>query len=319
MATAPRFNFSQEDTSYDDDSWLYLSRSTRGARVYGDAAKRSLPHDGFNLEYNSTDKMLLEKAKLEVRQSLERARTNLGIESTQDISPSDAIGAVIPRHFLEQFHEYLQSSLDKDERQSWSFQDIGSFIRCESLMRLFSCSESELRDFGVGVHIFNQYKVVRQALTKSDQPASSRKVIDGAAQLPACSFDPIIQDAIDALNKHLTWLFFVRGNSWADVDDDKIPNCSPLFKEYGMKMTPTKDKKLKPVFHVMAVIGAGYITYVTPDLVGLKLSEMLKKAIEHVSPNDQKALRATMALFIIDRGYLELCQAQGVEVAKDKM
>ncbi len=45
--------------------------------------------------------------------------------------------------------------------------------------------------------------------------------------------------------------------SWEDLDDDKIPNFLPLWKKYGMKQTPTKDKKLKPVMHVMALIGAG--------------------------------------------------------------
>ena len=180
-------------------------------------------------------------------------------------------------------------------------------------MRLYSTSETELSEFGVGEELLLSYKRVRDALTKADRPPSDRTVVDGGAQLPACSFDPIIQEAINTLNKHLTWMFFVAGTSWADLDDDKIPNCSPLWKQYGMKMTPTKDKKLKPVFHVMALIGAGYISYVTPDLLHLKLRDMMKKAIKHVTPAGQASLRASLAFFI-NRGYLELFQAQGVKI-----
>ncbi len=109
---------------------------------------------------------------------------------------------------------------------------------------------------------------MRAALTKADQPASNWKVSNGA-QLPADTFDPTIQYSIDSLNKHLTLLLFISGVRWANIDNDKIPNCSPLWKMYGMKMTPTKDKKLKPVIHVMVLIGDGYVSYVTPDLLHL--------------------------------------------------
>ena len=83
-------------------------------------------------------------------------------------------------------------------------------------------------------------------------------------------------------------MFFVPGISWCDLNDDKIPNSSPLWKQHGMKQTPTKDKKLKPVHHVMALIGAGYVCYVAPDLLKMKLGEMLKKAINHVLPHRQE-------------------------------
>ena len=96
-----------------------------------------------------------------------------------------------------------------------------------------------------------------------------------------------------------------RGESSNDTSEEK--------KLFGMKMTPTKDKKLKPVFHVMALIGAGFICHVQPDTLQLKLSEMLIKAIKHVSPSDQAAQRASLAFFI-DRGYLELCAAQDIKI-----
>ena len=134
-------------------------------------------------------------------------------------------------------------------------------------MRLYGASTTELEDYGVDHDEITKFKIVREALTKADKPPSKRKIVDGGAQLPACSFDSIISDAIDACNKQWTDLFFVAGSSWADIDDDKIPNTSPLWKQYGMRMTPTKEKNLKPVFQVIAVIGAGYISWVHPDIL----------------------------------------------------
>ena len=52
-----------------------------------------------------------------------------------------------------------------------------------------------------------------------------------------------------------------------------------------MRETPTKDKKLKPVNHGMALIGDGYVCYVAPDLLKMKLGEMMEKSINHVPPH----------------------------------
>lgn len=154
---------------------------------------------------------------------------------------------------------------------------------------------------------------VRKAMTKADKPASKRSALHGATQLPSFSFDPIVDEAIDAFNKESTKTYFVPGVTWVDIDDDKIPNCSPKWKSYGMKTTPTKDKKKKPVFHLMATIGTGHIIYTAPDKLKLKLGDMLRTAINHVSPSDQEGLRALLAFFI-DRGYMELAKQQNVAV-----
>ncbi len=57
-------------------------------------------------------------------------------------------------------------------------------------------------------------------------------------------------------------------------------------------MTPTKDKKLKPVMHVLATDGSGNIIAIYPDKCHMKLSDMLKSAIEHLFPSGQENLRA---------------------------
>ena len=55
-------------------------------------------------------------------------------------------------------------------------------------------------------------------MTKADRPASTRTVSHGAAQLPAYSFDPIMDQTINACNRHWTDLFFVSAVSWVDID-----------------------------------------------------------------------------------------------------
>ena len=100
--------------------------------------------------------------------------------------------------------------------------------------------------------------MVRKALTAADVPVSARKVKAGA-QPPAFSFDPLVQDGIDSLNKEWTNLFFVLCKSKADVDNNKWANTSSLFKLYGMRQTLTKDRKLKPAMHLIDVIGSGCI------------------------------------------------------------
>ena len=99
-------------------------------------------------------------------------------------------------------------------------------------------------------------------------------------------------------------MFFVLGTSWVDIDNDKVPNCSRKWKEYGMRTIPTKDKKLNPVSHVMATVGTGFICWFAPDKLGMRLGDMMRNAIIAVCPSGKPALRASLALFI-DRGYLE--------------
>ena len=154
--------------------------------------------------------------------------------------------------------------------------------------------------------------MVRKALTAANVPASTRKVKAGA-QAPAFSFDPLIQDGIGSLNKEWTNLFFVLCKSKADVDDNKWANTSSLFKLYGMRQTLTKDKKLKPAMHLIAVIGSGCICYMAPDLLNLKLSDMMRDAIKPLIPTSKPSIRALLTLFI-NRGYLELALHQSVQI-----
>ena len=120
--------------------------------------------------------------------------------------------------------------------------DIIAFIRCEVLIRLFGVSLAELANFDVPEELLHQFDIVCDTLTKADKPHSKRPVVGAQLKPPTCTFDPIFSGAIEACCQHWTLMFFVPGISWADVDDDEIPNSSPLWKQYGMKTTPTKEK-----------------------------------------------------------------------------
>ena len=113
-------------------------------------------------------------------------------------------------------------------------------------------------------------------MTWADRPASALRVVHGGSQLPAFSFDPIMEEAIRACGQEWTNMFLVPGTSWADIYDNKVPNCSRKWKEYGMRTVPTKDKKLKPVFHVMATVGTGFICWFALDKLGMRLGDMMR-------------------------------------------
>jgi len=48
-------------------TWTYICHSDRGGEIFGDSSKRRAQQGGFKLEFNSTDAMFLEKAKIEVK------------------------------------------------------------------------------------------------------------------------------------------------------------------------------------------------------------------------------------------------------------
>eukprot|EP00984_Skeletonema_dohrnii_P032459 scaffold26691_cov108-Skeletonema_dohrnii-CCMP3373.AAC.1 len=300
-------------------TWNYKAHSQRGGEMFaGLPTQLSPPGDTTKVLYNPVDEMLHEKATAEIEQSLSKGRLKLfQVDQGQPFDESSAFAAALPWGFFEQFDKYLRAGLEEGERKDWSLEDIGAFFRVDVFMRCFNASWPLFNKLNLKLKILptkdlEAFQRVRTALTKADIPASNRKVKVGA-QLPACSFDPIIKDMIDECCNHWTELFFVRGMSYCALDDDKIPNSANIWKRHGMKLTPTKDKKLKPVFHVMALIGAGYICWTEPDVLQLRLVDMLEKAIKHVAPTNSPSQRASLAFFI-NRGYLQLAEKQGVEI-----
>ena len=170
---------SADDFENKDLSWVYKCRSKAGSRYCGDLSKRVATAGQFKLLHNPTDEMLLEKWRVESKNALNNIRSTLQIDKDTQIDAAAALAAVTPRHYIELLQRYLLTTIEPGESTTWTFKDLGSFLRCEVLMRLYSTSESELSCFGVSEEVIAEYKKVRLALTKADKPASKRKVFDG--------------------------------------------------------------------------------------------------------------------------------------------
>ena len=132
--------------------WYYLTRSERGGEAYGNLPKRKLPPGKFQVVKNYADSMLLADMKKEVPSTLSKIRIKLyGSDQGQEIGPAEAIIAEIPCRAIEDFHEYLKSGA------LWSFQDIIAFLTGEIHMRQYTCSSSELCEFGFSQDKYTRY------------------------------------------------------------------------------------------------------------------------------------------------------------------
>ena len=118
-----------------------------------------------------------------------------------------------------------------------------------------------------------------------------------------------MKKAFYELNQEWKKMGFVAKVTWVDVDDDKLPNSSKTWIHYGMRMTPTKDKKLKPVVHVACAVGTGFIVSLIPDTHDLTLADMMNQVITTLSEGQTASSKALMC-FLLDRGYLQLAAPQ---------
>ena len=82
--------------------------------------------------------------------------------------------------------------------------------------------------------------------------------------------------------------------TWVDLDDEKIPCCSPTWKQYGYRMITTNDKKQKPVYHCMESVSTSCLIWIHPEKIGMKQCEMMKDAITALCPQGNAALRANL-------------------------
>ena len=127
--------------------------------------------------------MLLEKAKVEVKNSISKARKLLKYTEGQEIGPVAPFAAVIPRKFAEVFHTYLEAPLQIGESHTWNFSDIVAFLRCEVLMQLYSASPTELGDFGLETSS-NSSQVFAKLLPKPMTPIQSGQLKKGKTSHP---------------------------------------------------------------------------------------------------------------------------------------
>jgi hypothetical protein len=155
--------------------------------------------------------------------------------------------------------------------------------------------------------IENGCKTVRKWLNAADAPVSDR-----ADSIPVFTFDPLMTEVLDACQKHWVEMFFLPGTSWLDLDDDKLPYTSNAWKDYGWRRIPTKDKKLKPVVHLVSTVGGGFILMSFPERLSRPVSEVIANALKALSTTDEPLHAALMEkiVWVIDRGYMQLAKQQ---------
>ena len=69
-------------------------------------------------------------------------------------------------------------------------------------MRISGVSTSDVCGYGVSGNTFSRYISVKKAVSKADKMASSQRVTHRDTQLPAFSFDPIMDDVIHCCEKN---------------------------------------------------------------------------------------------------------------------
>ena len=97
---------------------------------------------------------------------------------------------------------------------------------------MLKISAVELQRCNVPSETLSCFAKVRKFMTKADMPAS-KWLVTGGSNLPAFTFDPILNEAVRACSDYWRDLFFLLGVSWEDLDDDKWPNCSRDLKVHG--------------------------------------------------------------------------------------
>ena len=123
--------------------WNYFRRSNEN----GYLNQGVLNWESFRLEYNSTDKWLLQQATTEIKHILHKARIKLfEADNGQAINQGSAFAAVLPYQFLNIFYNWLKTSVkpanpSQTQCSSFTFRNLCVFLRCEFKMRLLGISE----------------------------------------------------------------------------------------------------------------------------------------------------------------------------------
>ena len=99
-------------SAFDESRWTYLRRNARAGEAYKGYPQRNLPEGAFKLDYNGVDSMLLDEAKDERKQSLNKVRVKLfKTHNNQPITPVHALLAVLTFGWIVAFHNYLKAGI----------------------------------------------------------------------------------------------------------------------------------------------------------------------------------------------------------------
>lgn len=120
----------------------------------------------------------------------------------KSISAMEALVAVCPPEFLVQFSEWLKTVQGPDI----SLAELAAYFHCDVMMRNATCSKENLKPT-LAPDIYERFEKIKKRMAQADKPSSLRKHTNHGTD--PFQFDPIIQAAIDDLNKLFKSIGFV--------------------------------------------------------------------------------------------------------------
>jgi len=213
-------------------NWTYSVYSARGGAFAGKGSNvrtRNVQQD-FKLLYNPSDDELFKKTKAGVAHALAVVREILDKQNENDksISALEALVAVCPPEFFVQFAQWLKTPT---QSQQVELKDLCCYFHCDVLMRVAKSSIDHVEQ-SVTPDIFNRYKKVKSMMQKADKPSSTRKATNDGTD--PFKFDPIMNNAVDSINRLFKRIGFVPKETSVDLDDDKQTQQINRLKEYGL-------------------------------------------------------------------------------------
>jgi hypothetical protein len=132
------------------------------------------------------DKWLLKQSLIEIKHVLQTACIKLfESDNSQNISVVQLFLVALPYQFLNIFSKWLKAvsktGTPNPTQPLFTFGNICVFVFCKCKLKILGISESLLEQFGISSNEAKQYKVIHEAMTKADKPASHCKVIQRGA------------------------------------------------------------------------------------------------------------------------------------------
>lgn len=292
-----------EDDFMKDASWVYQSFSENGSMYHDGLPGVYVDPSVVSLEYQSTDRILLDKAKIELKTIIKNVK-KLVNDSTDPLS---LFLACIPSQLLVLFADWI--------KEPFTLDDLASYLRVEIQSRFYDISVSTLEKGIHGVISPNDlvmHKKILESMKKVDQPNSSVTLEDNSQHNSPYSISPILMPWEHACALHWSSLFFVSGESWIDIDDDKLPfSAKRSFESYGIRMVPVRRGGTAPVVHLASSTSTGLILGGYIEEFELKPHHIIKRIICNLFSQcieiTQASVEARRKLLVfIDRGYLQL-------------
>ena len=252
--------------------WTYAFMSERGSRATAAAGLKVTTDARASLSY-SVRENLGPNAVAEGKRALKSVRDmriDAGLQSklAGQLSSLDCFALAVPETLLVHLVDYAKSA--PESKHLFAPHDLVNYMKAEIGMRMANSSSRMFFKGNDNEDLANAHGTVVAALRQADKPAELKVPVDATAPpLTPNSFDAVLNAMVVDLSAHWTKLFFVKGTTACDIDDDKLHHGSASWRSYGFSQQTSKDKKKRPVNNLVATVGGGFILRVMPEKPGL--------------------------------------------------